>query len=266
MKIAEIISVIEEIAPPACQADWDRSGLQVTCLRTDVKKLAVCLDPLPSAITQCLELGAEFILSHHPLTLKPALPNTDNNYFKTLKLLLSADAALYSAHTSLDINPAGPAGWLGRQLELNDCKILEYVREPAGCYPVGLGFGEIGRLQEKEETEVVCGKILSLLGLERAALCGPRLSREIDVIAYCGGSGASLIEEAWRQGAQLFITGDVKYHAALDAKLPVLDVGHFSIENEMMRHMVEFLQKKLRDIDIFFVSGKEPFRQIWNGR
>lgn len=60
--------------------------------------LAVCLDPTPSSISKALELGAECILSHHPLLLKPVLPARLDAYHEVLRLLLTADVPLYAAH------------------------------------------------------------------------------------------------------------------------------------------------------------------------
>ena len=74
MQVAELINTIEEIAPLEAAAPWDISGLQVAALRHEVNSVAVCLDPTPHSIRQCLDLGVQFVLSHHPLTLKPSLP------------------------------------------------------------------------------------------------------------------------------------------------------------------------------------------------
>lgn len=120
MQLIEIINAIEKIAPLAAAASWDLSGLQVAAARQEAAVLAVCLDPTPSSISKALELGAECILSHHPLLLKPVLPARLDAYHEVLRLLLTADVPLYAAHTSLDVNARGPAGWLARELELRN--------------------------------------------------------------------------------------------------------------------------------------------------
>lgn len=112
MHIAEIISTIEQMAPLQGAASWDASGLQVAAHRTDATRLAVCLDPSPASIAAALELGAQCILSHHPLALKPSLPNRIDHYHDVLRLLLGNDVPLYAAHTSLDVNSDGPVSWL----------------------------------------------------------------------------------------------------------------------------------------------------------
>ena len=112
MRIRDIIACIEEMAPLSGAADWDRSGLQVYSPRTEASRVCVALDPTPETVKKALGEGADFIFTHHPLALKPGLPNRPGNYYETLSLLIKADVPLYAAHTTLDVQPDGPAGWL----------------------------------------------------------------------------------------------------------------------------------------------------------
>ena len=132
MDVKELIKTIEVTANPEMAAKWDNSGLQVASERKNIRKIAVMLDPLPENIKKGLESGADFILSHHPLSIKPELPTRIDNFYHSLKLLMCANVALYSAHTSLDVNPEGPAGWLGRDLGLSACDCLENIGEKRG--------------------------------------------------------------------------------------------------------------------------------------
>ena len=203
MHIAEIISIIEQMAPLQGAASWDASGLQVAAHRTDATRLAVCLDPSPASVSAALELGAQCILSHHPLALKPSLPNRIDHYHEVLRLLLTNDVPLYAAHTSLDVNS----------------------------------------------------------DLSTATVSGP-CPESIRRVAYCTGSGSSLLEEARAAGADIFITGDVKYHTALDTQLCLFDVGHHSLEEEMMRRAAIHLQHACPMLEVIFVPSASPFQPV----
>ena len=75
-----------------------------------------------------------------------------------------------------------------------------------------------------------------------------QLDSEITVVGVCTGAGAEFVEMAKDSGCQLFITGDVKYHQAQDAKalgLCLLDVGHYDTEKFFAEAMKEKLDKKL---------------------
>lgn len=259
MRLAEIIAAIEETAPPDNQSSWDKSGLQVAASRTDIRKMVVCLDPTPVAIAGALESGAEFILSHHPLALRPALPSRLDNWHGALKLLLGADVPLYAAHTSLDVNLGGPAGWLGRALGLTDTAPLE------PCGAPGMGFGQAGNLPQAVEMDDLLRNLLELLGLEFAQVCGAPAPARISRMAYCGGSGGSLLDAAYECGADIYVTGDFKHHSAMDAAglgLAIVDVGHHSLEEKMMRLFARDLQRALPSVQVEFQESPSPFRLV----
>lgn len=257
MLLKDIISAIEEIAPPECQADWDRSGLQVASLSDEAERIAVFLDPLPESVARALAAGCRFLLSHHPLSLKPDLPARLNNYFFTLKEIMRADACLYAAHTSLDVNTNGPASWLGSALHLENIQPLEKI----SCRE-GWGYGGIGELPGQEDFSVIVERIMKLARLEEASLCGPAPAGKIAKIAWCGGSGASLAQSARDLGAQLLVTGDVKYHTALEAPISVLDVGHHSLEEVMMKRFAALLAECLPGMEVLFIPSASPFSSV----
>lgn len=259
MKTSLLLEEIEKIANPDMQAPWDKSGLQVASARTETTCLAVFLDPTAKAIATALEAGADFLLCHHPLTLKPHLPDSLNSYYQSLRPLMCADVALYAAHTSLDVNLDGPAGWLGRELELGRRAPLERIDATGSSY----GYGEIGTLPEPQPFGKLVNRILKLARIDCANLAGPAPSANCTRVAYCGGSGGSLLGLAKAGAADLYITGDIKYHTALDAEIPVLDVGHHSLEEEMMRRLALLLTERLPGLRVEFFPSQSPFRRAY---
>jgi dinuclear metal center YbgI/SA1388 family protein len=260
MQLLEIIKAIEEIAPLAAAASWDASGLQVAALRQSAAKLAVCLDPTPASIRTALEAGAECVLSHHPLLLKAMLPNRLDAYHEVLRLLFQADVPLYAAHTSLDVNPLGPAGWLAQKMEMSNLSVLEPV-SPAQTSGLPLGYGLAGDLPKPLTVQEIAACVAEVAPFATGTICGPELER-VRRVAYCTGSGSSLLEAAQAAGAELFITGDVKYHTALAAEICLLDVGHHSLEEEMMLRMSRLLQPRLHGVQVLFVPSVSPFRPV----
>ena len=117
-----LIAILEQTADPRRAADWDCCGVQIAGTRNPIRRLAVSLDPLESTIRTALDWNADFILTHHPLTLAPRLPDRQDWYRQILKTVLGSDVWLYAAHTSLDVQTRGPVSWLARSLELEDVK------------------------------------------------------------------------------------------------------------------------------------------------
>ncbi len=258
MKMTEIIDVIENVAPLHLAAKWDNCGMQVASLKQDVNTIALCLDPSPESIESAIAIGAEFILSHHPLLMQGRLPSTVDHLHHAMRLLFKHNVALYAAHTSLDINPFGPVGWLGEKLNFQNAKVLEDVGELSNGQRAG--YGLVGDLDKAMDYQQLLGLLKQYLDLNTATVCGVMPSK-IRRVAYCTGSGSSLMQQAYSLGADIFITGDVKYHTALESPICTLDVGHHSLEEEMMRLFSVMLSEYLPKLQVHFVSSTSPLRQ-----
>lgn len=147
--------------------------------------------------------------------------------------------------------------------------------EPAfDLYPVlnrgnATGLGRIGVLQEETTLAEFAAAVKERLSLRGARFVGAP-GRTVRKVALCGGSGASLLRDAWRQGADLLVTGDVKYHEAREAEslgVALLDAGHFATEIPMVRGVAELLRKELEknrfNAEVLEFEGeREPFSHI----
>ena len=327
MKIQDILSIFRNLAPEGNQSSWDNSGVQIAGTAQYADKVAVTLEPTPEAIGRCLDWGAQVIITHHPLYMEPKAPDAEGMYLDVLRQVMVSGAWLYSAHTSLDTRPGGPAFWLGRELGLENRRLLEIetgrtpveasfyteeaiTRETAdiwanavGVHSVSqsrtgevrvvcdeanwnaladkiefalnqrplfylrsltaprsdIGFGEVGDLPEAMPWEEFIGRVDGLVKRDALIISGPQ-PETVSRVAYCGGSGSSLIGHAAGAGADVFITGDMKYHPAVEAAVCVIDAGHFSLEEEMMRRFGAELGKELDAVQVRFVEGVDPFR------
>lgn len=129
LKVKDIISLIEEVAPLSLQEDYDNAGLVCGSPESTVTSILLTIDVTEEVIDEAIAGGHNLILSHHPLIfggLKNLLPDT---YVK--RCLLKAvrhNLNLYSAHTNLDAVTAGVSGRMADKLELKNRKILQ----PAG--------------------------------------------------------------------------------------------------------------------------------------
>jgi len=262
MKVSDIISVIEKTAPPGFAASWDNSGVQVAALREEAHCLAVLLDPTLESLGQAVEAGADFILAHHPLLMQPRYPNRADDYLSILSLLLTRNICLYSAHTSLDANPEGPVRWLAQELGLQSLKTLESTAPP-GSETSLPGFGFSGALPKALSYDEFCCSLAAALGKDSWQICGPRPA-QVFRVTCCPGSGNDLLTAAFASGADVYITGDIKYHTALEAVnlgLHVLDVGHFILEEEMMRRFAAQLAAAL-PLPVRFISAGDPITVV----
>lgn len=258
MKIDKFIKIMETIAPPHLKESYDNVGLMVGDRQGQVTKILVALDCTLEVIEEAKTVGADLILSHHPLLFrKPSTITTDTILGRKIIELIKNDIALYSSHTNWDSVKAG----------IND----EFV-----AY---LGFGEgeimaqnpldptagIGRLVKLDKT-VILSEVIDMvkgkLQLSAVRFAGD-LNKEIKSIAFVNGSGQDFMDMAAKRGADLIITGDTTYHFVSDYSemgLCIMDVGHFNSEwpivvklSEKVRTQVEaegvevVISEKVRD-------------------
>ena len=257
MKVDKIISLIELTADPSYSASWDLSGVQVASKKKEIFKLAVCLDPTFEVLKKVLEWGGEFVLSHHPITLSPKLPKDIDFYYEILSLCFKNDLWLYSAHTSLDVQIKGPVSWLAKELDLEIIGPIDPVDEEKK-----LGFGIIGKLSEPVNREVFLERLEKAIGTDSWLEAG-RCDEIIEVVGYCPGAGMSLASKAIDMGAQIFISGELKHHLALEIgkKGLLIDVGHFILEEKMMHFWANELKEKLKDdVEVKFFEEESPIR------
>jgi dinuclear metal center YbgI/SA1388 family protein len=144
--------------------------------------------------------------------------------------------------------------------------------EPAfDVYPLlnrgkATGLGRIGVLEKETTLAGYAAFVKERLGAHGVKYVGPA-ERTVRKVALCGGSGSSLLRDAWRQGADLLVTGDVRYHDAREAEtlgVALMDAGHFATEFPMVRGVAEVLRRELGekkfDAEVLECSGeREPF-------
>lgn len=257
MDHAALIACIEQIAPPAGAAAWDNCGVQVAGTRQDMRRLAVTIDPAPERLREALAWGADMVLTHHPLYMEPRPLSHPGYFLDAARAMLASGAWLFAAHTSLDVQPAGPAGWLARALELTGLRVLE----PTGPDAPRTGFGLAGELPAPLPWDDFAARLADCVERDFWALAGER-PRTVGTVAYCTGSGAALGGAARAAGADVLVTGDLKYHQAMEAEIFTIDVGHFSLEERMVREMAALLDERLgpQGVAVRFFPGSDPLR------
>ncbi len=258
MKIDKVISIIESFAEPSYQASWDLSGVQVASKKEDIYKIALCLDPTPVNLTEALKWKADLVLCHHPITLSPKLPNVLDLYHEILSICLKEDLWLYAAHTSLDVQLKGPVSWLAQEFLLEDIRPIEPTDDNSD-----IGFGVIGKVPKDLKFEDFILKLKSILKIDHWLESGNRPS-VIRTIAYCPGSGMSLASKAFSKGADVFISGELKHHDAIELEKVgfIIDVGHFVLEEKMMEIWAEELKNSLKEVEVKFFKQKQPIKYI----
>lgn len=129
MKLAEIIATFETHAPLSFQEDYDNTGLAVGDPGMEVAAVLLCLDVTEEVISEAVRLGANVVISHHPVLFRPLKKLTGQTGAERIVLsALAHKIALYSAHTNLDNVFAGVNQKICLKLGLENARILSPLR------------------------------------------------------------------------------------------------------------------------------------------
>lgn len=242
-KVKDFYDYLNSIAPFETQEGWDNSGMLVGDMNAEVKKVAVVLDITPEEIKKAKAIGADLIISHHPVIFSPIKSVTKGSV--PYELVASSINAL-CCHTPLDIADGGTNDSLAELLGINVTRADDPI----------LRLGTV----EPTTAEELAGKIAKTLNTKvRYADVG----RIIKKIAICTGAGCSLIEAAGEIDA--FITGDASHHNFLDcvqAGITLIAAGHYETEIVVVPVLVKKLQAQFPDIEIIDIKQENPIKFI----
>lgn len=242
-KTQDIIRIIENIAPLDTAEVWDNSGWQINLHNENSKKIMSCLTVTEDVLELAVQLGCDLIIAHHPLIFSPVKKLENPLYIKAIQNGIQ----IYSSHTCFDKAKGGTTDMLAQKAELQDIVALnDYVR----C----------GRLPFELPLEKFLAVIKISLDLGTIKVVNKNAKPLINTVALCAGSGSEFIEEV--KHADIYITSDIKYHAALEVKdMVLLDIGHFHSEKffaQKIKEIIETELKNLNEVTEVIVANEKP--------
>jgi dinuclear metal center YbgI/SA1388 family protein len=258
--VSDIIKVLDSVAPQALAESWDNVGLQVGDPGRTVKRIWIALDPTYEVVNAACRDKVDLLITHHPLLFKPLQSlNFSTPVGAIIDLAVRHHLAIFAAHTNLDSALGGINDILAGRIGLRDLKPLVRAQEPQrlqndDCPPVApdqsAGIGRVGLLESSVDLKTLANKIKNSLKLRYLKITGdPALT--VKKVAVCSGSGASLLADFFASGAQVFISGDFRYHDARDVEashLGLIDIGHFASEHLIVHVLAEKLAGLFADL------------------
>lgn len=151
-------------------------------------------------------------------------------------------------------------------LQAHPYEEVAYDLYPLENQPATVGLGRIGQLKEAKSFADYIITVKEALGLA-AVKVGGSMWKDVSKVAVCGGSGAELWPLAAAKGAEVYITGDIKYHTAQDmlaAGLNFIDAGHFATEHiilpELQKKLVQVTGEKSIAVEVMLTKRQsDPF-------
>jgi dinuclear metal center YbgI/SA1388 family protein len=237
MKVAEIYKYLNEISPFEFQESWDNSGLMVGDMDAEVQQVALSID-VDEKLIDSLEENT-LLITHHPLIFRGLKQLEYGTYPSNLLVkMITKNISNIAMHTNFD------------KTHLN-----LYVAQEVLGYEIVEEKDFLITMRVEEDFTTVLKRVKEVFALEttRVVACHDKLS----TIALTTGSGCSLLGEV---DADCFLTGDIKYHDAMEAKargLSLIEIGHYESEH----FFAQILQKHLKNLGlkVIIAQSENPF-------
>ena len=244
MKIEDIYNYLDSLSPFSLQEKWDNSGLLVGNMQDKFENIYISLD-LDLKMLKKVQKKS-LVITHHPLIFSPLKSINDNTYTtKILKKLIKKDISLICMHTNIDKTHLN--SYVGKEiLEFDFKEDEDFIL----CADINLSLEDFAKhLKDK-------------LGLKKLKITNAK--KHINTVSLTTGAGMSLLPSI---KTDCFITGDIKYHEAMDAKVRdicLIDIGHYESEIHFITLMNRLIEKYLKTNDkkAIMLKSHNPFNYI----
>ncbi|MBE5039979.1 Nif3-like dinuclear metal center hexameric protein [Ructibacterium gallinarum] len=261
LKVKDIVSAIEQLAPPELAESWDNVGLMTGDLDQRVTTVFLCLDVTSDNVQQAIACGADLIVSHHPLIFSPVKRIIEQDVSGSiLRNLIRHDISVYSAHTNLDHADGGMNDMLAKRLSLQQIRHFSDEECTDGTGRPLDAIGRVGVLPAPMEMGDFVELVKDSLGCQTIRSVG-NPEEVIKIAALCSGAGGDGIYAAYHAGADVYVTADVKHHEAqlaFELGMNLIDAGHFETENIICSFMADFLESRFQSLNII-ASDAQPY-------
>lgn len=227
MSVGTLEQKLLQVFPREDACAWDRTGLLVGNPGQEITGVVVALDPTIATLKQAHELGANVVLTHHPVFIDPVsdfMPETVQGAKPgaVINYALTHGINCMNFHTACDVSQQALA-ILPALLRLNQ----QYVLDPLPGN-ADKGFGMVCSCgDEKTSLKHLAARCVSVFGSMPRVWGNP--DTVLETVVTCGGSAGDMAELCLESSIDCLICGEVKYHTALEAResgLSIIELGH----------------------------------------
>lgn len=240
-EIQDILQLIETFAPAELAEKWDNVGLLVGDPHREVDSIIIGLDPTNRLVDEALSVGADTIITHHPVIFHPlSAIHTNNAAGKLLQKALANNLNIIACHTNLDSAEDGVNDVLAKALGLDQLIPLQ----PNGD-DKQQGLGRVGVYHTPVSRNDFLKSLFTVLDLQTINVAGT-IPQQISKVALCGGSGSDLASLALASGADLYLSAEIKHSTAIWANevgFAIIDGTHYATEKPVTSYLARKLEK-----------------------
>ena len=244
--VKDIYNFIDSFAPFSTQAEWDNSGILVGNEYNTVNKIIFALDVTSDVIEQAKNVGADLIVTHHPVIFKPVSSVlSDSLIYK----LIENNMSIICAHTNYDKAIDGVNDILCKTINVSKYEKVEDT------------FLNIAYIDNSVLAEDFA---LYLRGKLGGVIRYNNLDKKISKIAVCSGSGSDYLDMAKDLECDALLTGDASHHSFLDADemgIVLFACGHFETEMIAIKPLLKKIENEFK-VECALATQSTPITTI----
>lgn len=258
MRVADVLELLEGMAPMKLAAKWDNPGLLVGDLQQETSGVMFALDLSMGVIEQARAAGCNLIVTHHPFIFTPQPHIIAGTYEGDLAMALIQNGMSCAAfHTNFDNAQGGINYVLAEYLGLQNVRPL---LDPADGAEILLLAGDLECALAADE---LLARVAGALGLPCVRAAGLSAGKKYKTLAVCGGAAMDLWRDARAMGCDAMVSADPKHHEGLQAAhagFAVIDGTHFATEVKGIRRLGEMLKLFLPGINVRLADEQDSWR------
>jgi len=227
----EITRILENLFPAGLAVEGDATGVQIDCGDREVVSIGIAYELTDRIVGEICSSGTGYVIVFHPLIYRPlGSISPEDRVGRAVLELVSAGVTLFVTHTRLDAHPDGTNTSLARALGAESGTPL--VPLTAVELPDSSGMGRLASFANGISWSELIERVRQVTRSEGLRASPIASDRRIEKVAIVAGSGMSYYDAACRAGADVMITGDVRYHDfhAANDRIPIIDPGHAESE------------------------------------
>ena len=205
--VNELAEIIELRYPKSLAVEWDVVGFVTDNSDIEVSNILLTIDVTAEVIAEAIAKSIDLIISHHPLILDPnEISDIQTKRIQLRQKIEENNIALYVAHTNADIAKGGVNDSLAKVIGLQNVVAF-------GVEKMARKGSLISQVTLREFANFLKDKLPQVKGSIQVS---GKLDSKVSIVALCGGSGSSLLEEVRKEDVDVFVTADLKHHAVSD--------------------------------------------------
>lgn len=258
MLIAEVLEYLKELAPIELAESWDNVGLLIGSDQREVSSVLTCLTLTPNVAKEAIRKRVQLIVSHHPVLFHAVKQLTNQTSEGQMLLeMIEARIAVYSPHTCYDSARAGINRQLAQSCSLRNVKVLRprmerSIEDAAERIAGEIGAGRYGDLSQAILLSEFAEMVKRTLALPGIQFVGDP-NREICRVGIACGAAAEFMSDAAREGCDVLVTGEARFHACLEAEtlgISLVLPGHYATERPAMVRLAQFLKGQFPMLEV----------------